>query len=112
MRVDCDGDHVRSGIVDENGTLVIGAEFEKLLAKVVAEIVHHEIHDVALNFTKDDADILLVALLELLLQMTAAMLILGHLQNLAFHGIERSVLPSGRICGLVNTRLPKWSPRV
>lgn len=39
MLVESDLDHLRSGVADKNGTLIVVGKFKKLLAEVVSEWV-------------------------------------------------------------------------
>lgn len=59
------------------------ALFDQLLAEVVSEGIRHEFHDLRHNFSKDQvASNGSLVLIEFLLQITATILILAHLEDL------------------------------
>lgn len=90
--VESNADHVGSGILDQDGALVVIAVLQELLAEVVAKGVGHELNDVLVGLKPDHMDLLRVALLELLLQIAAAVLVLAEIVNLTAHVLEREAV--------------------
>ena len=82
MLVKGDRDHGRSRVADESVALLIVGELQKLLTEVVAKGVSHELDDVGSSLVEYDLEVLCVALLKLLLQEAAAVLILAEAVDL------------------------------
>ena len=76
---------------DESGALVVGAVFEQLLAEIVAEGISHELADVRTSLSEDDLNLLGLALLELALKVSTAVLILAELVEATTVGLERNI---------------------
>jgi hypothetical protein len=83
MGVESDANHVLGRVLDENGPVVVIAELEKLLAQIIAKRIRHELDDVLVRLEPDHMDLLVVALLKLLLEVTAAVLVLAKIVHLA-----------------------------
>src|SRR5690242_4771706 len=89
MLVKCNGDHGRGSIANQSVALLVVREFQKLLAEVVAKGVSHELNDMGSGLVENDLQVFCVALLKLLLQEAAAMLIFTQTVNLmARHGLQ------------------------
>lgn len=86
-----DADKVVRGVADQDGALLVVAELEKLLAEVVAERIGHELNDVHVGLLPDEVDGLFVAALKLLLEETAAVLVLAKCVDLALKGLKADV---------------------
>jgi hypothetical protein len=90
--VESDADHVLGGILNELGAFLIIAEFEKLLAQVVAERIRHQLDDVGISLEPDLVDVVGVALLKLLLEVAAAVLVLAEFVDLTSDTLEGQVV--------------------
>lgn len=96
--VQSNADHVVGCILDEDGSFVVIAELEELLAQIITKWVRHELGDVLVGFSPNQVHLLRVTIVELLLKVTATMLILAEIIDLANIGFERHVLVSGHSC--------------
>lgn len=92
MLVQRNADHVLSSVLDKNGALFIVAILQELLAQVVAEWIGHQLDHVLIGLEPDHVNLLGVAVLELLLEVAAAMLILAERVDLATNSLERQVV--------------------
>ena len=70
--------------------LVIGGELEEFLAQVVAEWVGHQVSEVTKCFAEDHIAMLRNALLELLLEVTATVLVFAECGYLALEILKAS----------------------
>ena len=90
VHVQRDIDQVRgNGIADEIA-LFIRRILQQLLAKVVAEGVGHQISKVGKGLAEDDVSVFRDSFLQLLLEVTTAVLILAQAGNLANKILETS----------------------
>ena len=81
MHVQRDVDQVRgNGIADEVALFVRGI-LQQLLAKIVAEGVGHQIGEVGEGLAEDDVSVVRDPFFQLLLEVTATMLILAQAGN-------------------------------
>lgn len=90
VHVERDGDKVRSDRLADGVPLLVRRVLEQLLAEVVSERVRHEVREVAVRLAEDHVPVLGHALLELLLQVPAAVLVLAEGQNLALEVLDSS----------------------
>lgn len=81
--VESNSDEVLGRILNENSALFVVAELEELLAEVVAEGIGHQLNDMLIGLKPYHVDLLGVALLQLLLKISAAVLILAEGIDLA-----------------------------
>jgi hypothetical protein len=89
MLVEGDRHHGGASVANEGVALLIICELQQLLAKVVTEGIGHELNHVRGSLIEDDLQVLRGALLELLLQETAAVLVLAEAVDLmARHGLQ------------------------
>lgn len=95
MLIQSNANHVVGCILDEDSPFVVIAELEELLAQIITKWVRHELGDVLVGLRPDHVHLLRVTIVELLLEVTATMLILAKVINLADIGFERHVLVSG-----------------
>jgi hypothetical protein len=84
--------HVLGSVLYENGPLLIVAILEQLLAEVIAKRIGHQLHDVLVGLEPDHVDLLRHAVLKLLLEVAAAVLILAELIDRAPNLLERQIL--------------------
>lgn len=91
MLVESDADKFMRGIFDQDGAFVIVAELEELLTEIVAKWVGHKFNDVLIRFQPDHVHLIRVAVLQLLLQEAAAMLVLAQSIDLATKTFEGSI---------------------
>lgn len=98
MLVQCDSHHVRGRILDQDGALVVAAVLNQLLAEIVSEGVRHQLHHVLVGFEPDHVDLLRDAVLQLLLQVAASVLVLAQGVNAATNLLERQVVEPGHCC--------------
>lgn len=87
--------HLRRGILDEYGSLVVIAELKQLLAQIIAKWVCHELDDMLVGLKPNHMDLFSVALLKLLLKVTAAVLILAQLVQLSTERLQCHVVEAG-----------------
>lgn len=88
MLVQCNLHELGSGIIDQSSSLLVIGVLQKFLAEVVAEGVSHELHNVNMSFVEDQLDVFWGTLLELPLQIPAAMLILTKAVQLTLVMLE------------------------
>lgn len=88
MHVERDGDEVVGDRLADSVSLLVRRELEQLLAEVVAERVRHQVREVAVRLAEDHVPVLGNALLELLLQVSAAVLVLAQRKNLALEVLD------------------------
>lgn len=89
MLVQSDANHVLGGILHKDRTLVVVAVLEKLLTQIIAKRIGHELDDVGASLEPDHVDLVGVAVLELLLQKAATVLVLAKLVDAATIGLKR-----------------------
>lgn len=90
-----DADHVLGSVLNQDGSLVIVAKLEELLAQIITKGVRHELDDVLVGFSPDHVHLIRIALLKLLLKVTTAVLVLAQIVNLAGKGLQGHVLVAG-----------------
>ena len=90
--VESNANHVLGRVLDENGPVVVIAKLQKLLAQIITKRVRHKLDDVLVRLEPYHMDLILVALLELLLEVAAAMLIFAKFVNLAAERFKRHIL--------------------
>ena len=87
--VECNRDHSRGCIAHKSVALLIIAEFQELLTKVVTKRISHKLNHVRSGLVEDDLDVLWVTVFKLLLQETTTVLILAQAVNLVTrHGLQ------------------------
>lgn len=91
MLVKSNANEILGGIFDENSALFIVAELEELLAEIVPEGIGHQLDDMLVGFKPDHVDLLRIALLQLLLKVSAAVLILAKSIDLTTKLLKRHV---------------------
>jgi hypothetical protein len=84
-----DGDELRAHQLDNLQALRLVAMLEQLLAQVVAERIDHQLDNVLVNFGENELRRAPIVFVELLLQKTAAVLVLAQRVDLAEALIER-----------------------
>jgi hypothetical protein len=87
-------DHLRGRVADQGRSLHVVTILEELLAKVVAERVRHQLNHMDVGLEPNHVDVLAAALFELLLEITASVLILAELVNSAHNRLKGQVLIS------------------
>jgi len=92
MLIQGDANHLRGGVLNENGALLVTAELDELLAQVVTEGIHHQLYNVLVNLEPNHVDLSRNAVLQLLLKVAAAMLILAQGVNVTSALLERKVV--------------------
>lgn len=103
--VESDANHVLGRILDKDSALVIVAVLKELLAQVVAEGISHEFDDMRTSLKPDLLDLLWVAILQLLLKVTATVLILAQLVDPTSKGLQGLVVVRGHACEIVSMSL-------
>ena len=98
MLVESNADKVLGGVLNQDSALVIVAELKELLAEVVPEGVGHELDDVLVGLKPDHVDLLGIAVLQLLLKISAAMLVLAKSVYLATKLLKRHVRETVHSC--------------
>lgn len=81
--------HVRGGIIDQNGVLVRIGVFKKLLDQIVAKWISHELMHVVLDFVKDHFRLLWLAFGKLSLQVTTSVLVSAQGEYLPNNILQR-----------------------
>ena len=76
--VESNADQIMRGILNQDSALLIIAILQQLLAEVVAEGVGHQLNNMLISLKPDHMDLLRIAILELLLEIAASMLILAE----------------------------------
>jgi len=89
--VQCNANELAGSILDEDSALLIIAVLEKLLAEVVSEWIGHQLNDMLVSLKPDHMHLLRIAVLELLLQVSAAVLILAQGIDFSSKLFERHV---------------------
>lgn len=97
--IESDADKVVRRVLDQNSALFVVTVLEKLLAEVVTERVGHELDNMLVGLKPDHVDLLRVAVLKLLLKVSAAVLILAQSIDLATKLLKRHVGESVHGCG-------------
>lgn len=83
MLVEGNADEIAGGLLDENSALLVIAILQELLAEVVTEGIGHQLNDMLVGLKPDHMNLLWVAVLELLLEVSAAVLILAQSVDLS-----------------------------
>lgn len=83
MLIQGNADHILRRVLDQDGSLVIIAVLEELLAQIITKWVRHELDDVLIGLEPDHVDLFGIALLQFLLEVTAAVLIFTQFVDLA-----------------------------
>ena len=76
--VESNANKVPGRILNENSSLLIVAVLQQLLTEVIAKWIGHELNDMLIGLEPDHVDLLGDAVLQLLLQVAAAVLILAQ----------------------------------
>jgi len=90
MHIQRDVDQIRGNGITDEVTLFIRRVLQQLLAKVVAKGVGHQVSKVSKGLAEDDISVIRDPFLQLLLEVTAAVLILAQACN-----FTNKVLESG-----------------
>lgn len=85
--VQSNADEIGGRVQDQDSALLIVAELKKLLTQVVTERIGHQLDNVGVGLLPNEVDMFLVAALKLLLQETAAMLVLAESVDLSAKGL-------------------------
>ena len=88
VHVQADADEITSDRVDDGRSLLFGRVLEELLAEVVAERIRHELGEVAVSLVEDHVSVSGIALLELLLEVSAPVLILAEREEVALEVLD------------------------
>lgn len=89
-----DAHHVLRRVLDQDSSFVVIAELEELLAQIITKRIRHELDDMLIGLEPNHVNLFLIAFLQLLLEIAAAMLVFAQLVNLAFKRLQRHVLVS------------------
>ena len=88
MHVERDVHKLLRDALADDVALLVGGVLEQLLAEIVPERVRHEVREVPEGLAEDHVAVLGEALLELLLQVPAAVLVLAQRGDLALEVLE------------------------
>jgi hypothetical protein len=80
--VESNPNHVLRSVLYQNGSLVVVAELEELLAQIITKWIHHELDNMLVCLEPNHMHLLRIALLKLFLKIAATMLILAEVINL------------------------------
>lgn len=94
MLVQRNANKILGGILDEHGALFVVTELKQLLAEVVAKGIRHELNNVLVGLQPDHVNLLGVALLELLLEEAASMLVLAQTVDLTTKRLKSNICES------------------
>lgn len=83
MLVESDAHHVFGCVLDQDSSFVVIAELEELLAQIITKRIRHELDDMLIGLEPNHVNLIAFALLQLLLEIAAAVLVLAQLVNLA-----------------------------
>ena len=86
-----DGDQLTGNRLDDAVALIVGTVLQHLLTEVVAEGVGHEFCKVLKRLGEDHISVSRYTLLELLLQVSTAVLIFAEREDVSLHVFEASV---------------------
>jgi hypothetical protein len=98
MLIEGDLHHFGLCITDECCSLLRVAILEQLLAEIVAEGIRHEVDNMAVSLLPDGVGCGRVAFVKLLLQVPAAVLILGKTKDVLHNRLKRHVDKSVHCC--------------
>ena len=90
MHVQGDVDQIRGNGITNEVALFIRRVFQQLLAEIVAERVGHQIGEVGESLVEDDVPVFWDPFLQLLLEITATVLILAQTGNFTNKVLETS----------------------
>jgi hypothetical protein len=76
MLVERNPNKIMRGVFDQNSAFLIVAVLQQLLAEVVAKWIGHQLHNMLIGLKPNHVHLLRVAILKLLLKVTATVLIL------------------------------------
>ena len=88
VHVQADTNEIAGDRVDDGRSLLFGRVLEQLLAQVVSKGVGHEFREVAVSLGKDHVAVRSVALFELLLEVSASVLVLAQGEELALEILD------------------------
>jgi hypothetical protein len=83
VHVERDTNKVVGNRLDDGHSLLVGRVLEQFLAQVVAERIRHELGEMTVGLSEDHVSVGWLAVLELLLQVSAAVLILAKVEQIA-----------------------------
>lgn len=83
MLVESDAHHVFGCVLDQDSSFVVIAKLEELLAQIITKRIRHELDDMLIGLEPNHVNLIAFTLLQLLLEIAAAVLILAQLVNLA-----------------------------
>jgi hypothetical protein len=83
MHVERDADEIVSDRFDDGSSLFIGRVFQELLAEVVSERIRHELGEMSVGLSEDHISMSRFAVFELLLEVSASVLVLAQVKKLA-----------------------------
>lgn len=95
MLVKGNADHVLGCILYQDGTLIVIAELKQLLAQIITKRVCHELDDVHIGLSPNQVNLLRRALLQLLLQVAAPVLVLAQVVDLTLESLDWCVGVAG-----------------
>ncbi|KAI6769920.1 hypothetical protein HG530_004549 [Fusarium avenaceum] len=96
--VERNANHVLGSVLNQSSPLIVIAKLEELLAQIITKRVRHELNDVLVGFVPYHVNLLGVAFFKLLLEVTAAVLVLAKIINCAHEGIKGHVLVARHGC--------------
>jgi hypothetical protein len=83
--------------VDQDSALIVVAMLEELLAEVVAKRIRHELNDVRAGLDKDALNVFLIAIFQLALEVTTAVLVLAKLIETATVSFQGNIVEASFI---------------
>lgn len=75
--------HSLGCVLDQNGSFVVIAELEELLAQIITKRIRHELYDMLVGLDPNHVNLIAIAFFQLLLEVATAVLIFAQLINLA-----------------------------
>lgn len=102
MLIQSNANHSLGCVLDQDGSLVIVAVLEQLLAKIVAEGIGHQFDDMLVGLEPDDMNLVGLAVLQLLLQVAAAVLVLAQAVDTSNDALQWEIVVASH--GWLSTR--------
>jgi hypothetical protein len=88
---------IASSCGDEGAALLIVAVLEELLTQIVSKRINHQVRDVRAGLDKDGLNVISIAVFELALKISAAVLIPAEVEETATIGLEGNVVEASLV---------------
>jgi hypothetical protein len=94
VHVERNTNEVISNRFDDGRSLFVGRVFEQFLAQVVAEGIRHEFGEVTVSLSEDHVSVSGLAVFQLLLQVSASVLVLAEVEQFTGEFLNRDTCES------------------